>query len=216
MKLVTALLLLFVWLGIATTARAEDFHYALPPQFTDLSTDAQRAKIVLPPEAVERAKKFRTYALAIENDVPIAEIDVYVGPARGSTADAIESAVTEGAKRFPKGFRLVKKEEIIQAGVTCGRVEFRITSQDQEVHKLVYILPLGTERALIGLEASPEHFEKVRPAFETSVSKVRGLRTTEDKSNIAATAAAAALLGLAFAIREALRRRRKRRSRAID
>jgi hypothetical protein len=209
MKLAAILLLSFLWLGIATAARAEDFHYALPPGFTDLSTDAERAKIGLSPEATERASKFRTYALAFVDGVPIAEIDVYVGPARGSTADSLESAAREGAKQYSKGFRLLNKEEIIQAGVACGRIEFVATRQDLEVHKLIYILPLGTERAMIGLEAPPEHLAKVRPAFEASISKVRGLRATEDKS--AATAGAIALAGLAgIAIRQALRRRKRR------
>jgi hypothetical protein len=196
-------------LSVPRLAGAAEFRYSMPTGFTHISRYAPAANLHgLPPEMLKQARAYTQSGALFEDGVPVAAVMVTVEEGTRAIDESVDGVVKVASQR--SGFRLLTKELVTIQGVTCGKVEFVTRAQDLEIQKLTYLLPLGSERAWVALEAEPARFTEVRPQFEASIAAVSGLRPASDPSANAAigTLALAALVGAGLS---QLRRRRARR-----
>ena len=180
----------------AKTAWADEFKYPVPAGFLDLSVGAPAANHAnVSPALVEQAREFHGYAVLLENEeakviftVATRESDLSV---RG-LADGIVAALPEQKQYFD--VRVLANERVQIDGFQCRKLEFVATVEGRQFSKLSYILPLGSARALMSLEGSPEELAKARGAFESSVRSVSGLAPSAEPSNAGKIAVALGVL----------------------
>jgi len=91
----------------------------------------------------------------------------------GELADEIAKAVPK--RTDVTNPRVIANEKVSIGGFECAKIEYVVTVQGLEFTKLFYILPLGSERAMMSLDGPSEALAKARPAFEASVRSVSGL-----------------------------------------
>ena len=121
------------------------------------------------------------------------------------------------AQQRGRAFRGLHRELFVLQGVDCASVEFAATAHGVAMQKLVYILPLGTQRAWVTLEARAADFEQYRASFEASIASARGLHEASDSDPGSNTATLGALLmagGIGVVIAKAFSASKKRRRKA--
>lgn len=202
MKQKTIRLFALISLMSASAFGADSFHYSVPPGFTALSKDASSTLSEgLPPEVMQRAREFDTYAVVVEEGIPVAEVAVKIDEASGTVLNSVEN-IAQLAAKAPE-FRLFSKSEVELDGVPCGRIEFTVVVQGVTFQKLAYVLPFGKKRAWVVLTATPTDFPRFRSEFEESIAAASGLSPAHDPS---VTAKQVAMLSLGALVGVALRK----------
>lgn len=107
--------------------------------------------------------------------------------------------------------RILAQDKLNISGFECAKIEFSGTVEGQQFSKLSYVLPIGSARALMSLDGTPEDLARVRGAFESSVRSVSGLAHPSDPRQPAKIAVAVGVLMLVMtALMQRSRRKRKR------
>ncbi len=217
-RLCLLVVLLGVFVARLSGAQGAAFSYAIPPDFLNLSPGATAENLARVPEAlVQRSRRFAQYAVILTDDQLVAELTVSVDAGNGTAMDSVDAITAKASKQ--EGFRELAREQLILQDVTCAKLEFSTVFRGVRLQKIVYVLPLGEQRAWISLEASSEDLSRYRASFEASIAGVRGLQVARDsdpRSNTAWLGGFLLMAGAGAALRQFFTRssktKRRRRS----
>jgi hypothetical protein len=214
-RLCLILALLVVLAARLAGARGAAFSYALPPDFLNLSPGAPSENFSRASEAlVQRSRRFAQYAVILKDDQVVAELTVSVDAGNGTAMDSVDAITAKLSKQ--DGFRELERELLVLQGVTCAKLEFSALVRGVRLQKVIYVLPLGEQRAWVALEARAEDLPQYRASFEASVTSVRGLQQARDsdpRSNTAWVGGLLMAMGAGAALRKVFRRSSKTKPR---
>jgi len=191
-------------LGVAATAHASSFHFAVPPGWIDLSPGAPPGNMAKVPPALAKqieAGNFVFYAadVAHADDGFMENVNATRVPGSPRTIttallDGMMAQMGDEVARQMPGARIdvVEKRLVEIGGVTCGRVVALMKGPGLLAKQVQFVLPGDGEAAVVTYSTTPEKFAEYEPVFDRAVAATTGL--VEPRS-IAGAAGRGAIIG---------------------